>query len=437
MDYRFLSLFAALFTFRYLRTIVSVFTFLLYKPKPIKEKPTFRGEDVTVIIPTTFKAPGELVRCLRSILACAPAQVFIVTAAANVALVKDLCTLNLFQEVCVLGVDRLNKRHQMLRALKEVQTSLTVCADDDVSWPEMFLDYLLAVFEDPTVGAGGSRQRVRRHSRPNAWNFLGIAYLERRAWNNISTNAIDGSISTLSGRTAAYRTDILKTDEFFHYFTHDTWLGRPLNSDDDKCLTRYVYSHGWNIALQSDRRAVIETTMEDNSQYIAQCIRWARAHWRGNLTVMTNETYWRSSRFWWGCYVIYAGQMQTPAALIDGISFWCFVSAFAGSQQFVLPACACLGLWVLLTKTIKLLPHFLRYPEDFVFLPVSLFFSYLHGLIIVYALFTLHRTHWGSQQLESLEAARAENEERSPLLGGSVAEADHCSDYSGSIRGMS
>ncbi|KAK4504307.1 hypothetical protein PRZ48_005223 [Zasmidium cellare] len=71
---------------------------------------------------------------------------------------------------------------------------------------------------------------------------LGISYLERRVWNDCATNAIDGSLSTLSGRTAAYRTKILQHPEFYHYFLNDTWRGKPLTSDDDKYLTRYVYS---------------------------------------------------------------------------------------------------------------------------------------------------------------------------------------------------
>lgn len=229
---------------------------------------------MTVIIPTTFKAPGELIKCIRSIVACCPFDIIIVTADSNIELVKTCVGLNSFHHVRVLGVTRLNKRWQMIKALKEVESKIVVFADDDVFWPDSdYLQYLLAVFEDPKVGAGGTRQRVRRNYNPSLWNFLGIAYLERRVWNNVTTNAVDGSISTLSGRTAAYRTEILKTEKFYDYFTNDSWLGRPLNTDDDKCLTRYVYSSGWSIAIQFHPCSVIETSMEDSSAYVAQCLR--------------------------------------------------------------------------------------------------------------------------------------------------------------------
>ncbi|KAI7481046.1 glycosyltransferase family 2 protein [Hortaea werneckii] len=416
-------LFLMLFLFRYTRTIVSIFTFLLYKPKPVQRNPKYKSSDVTVVVPTTFKEPAELVQCLRCILACVPTAVYIVTGNNNVALIRDLCNVERFANVSVLGVEKLNKRKQMIRALKEVNTDIVVCADDDVFWPPNYLQYLLAIFEDDRVGAGGTRQRVRRNPSPNFWNFLGISYLERRVWNNVATNAIDGSISTLSGRTAAYRTQILKSEQFFWYFENDQWRGRPLNTDDDKCLTRYVYSHGWKIVIQFDERSVIETTLEDNPKYLDQCLRWARAHFRGNFIVMSNETYWRSLGYSWGLYVIYIGQFQTPALLVDGTMLFLLGKAFEASENLSL-ALGMLGLWILFTKLVKLMPHFYRHPVDLRFVPLSIAFSYLHGFLNIYAAFTLTKTHWGSQNLASLEKARAKNDEVKPLLKKAVAEAE-------------
>lgn len=416
--------FVLLFLFRYTRTVVSIFTFLLYKAKPVQRHPKFAASDVTVVVPTTFKEPAELVQCLRCILACAPAAVYVVTGNQNVNLVRDLCSVERFTRVTVLGVEKLNKRKQMIRALREVTTDIVVFADDDVFWPSNdYLKYLLAIFEDDKIGAGGTRQRVRRNSNPNLWNFLGISYLERRVWNNVTTNAIDGSISTLSGRTAAYRTEILKTDDFFWYFENDQWRGRPLNSDDDKCLTRYVYSHGWGIAIQFDERSIIETTLEYNPKYLDQCLRWARAHFRGNFIVMSNETYWRSLRYSWGLYVIYIGQFQTPALLVDGTLLFLLTKVFA-SSAYLATALATLSVWILFTKLVKLIPHFCRHPADLKFVPLSIAFSYLHGFLNVYAAFTLTKTHWGSQNLATLEKARAQRDEVQPLLKKAVTEAE-------------
>lgn len=43
-----------------------------------------------------------------------------------------------------------------------------------------------------------------------------------------------------------------------------------------------------------------------------------------------------------------------------------------------------------MSKFIKLMGHYIRYPVDFLLLPVSIIFGYLHGLIKVYAMLSLN-----------------------------------------------
>lgn len=43
-----------------------------------------------------------------------------------------------------------------------------------------------------------------------------------------------------------------------------------------------------------------------------------------------------------------------------------------------------------LSKFIKLLGHYIRYPIDFLFLPLSILFGYFHGFIKLYAMLTLN-----------------------------------------------
>lgn len=131
------------------------------------------------------------------------------------------------------------------------------------------------------------------------------------------------------------------------------------------------------------------------------------------------QIYWYSWKYWWGTYVIYLGQFQTPALVIDSLLFFLLWKAMNSST-----ALAILASWIVFTKIVKLLPHFSRQPQDFKFLLVSLIFSYLHGLINIYALLTLHVTTWGSKDLEELKAPRAEDEEVVPLLRNAMAWAE-------------
>jgi len=48
-------------------------------------------------------------------------------------------------------------------------------------------------------------------------------------------------------------------------------------------------------------------------------------------------------------------------------------------------------LWLIFTKTIKLVPYFYRYPGDLKMLPVLYAFGYFQSLITIYTLLTLHK----------------------------------------------
>ena len=139
---------------RYLRLIVNCFAFWMSKPIPLPGTPSYSCKDVTVIIPTLANSE-DFRRCLLSISACHPASIIVVTPRERVGHVRKICdSLKLF-DINILGAPKANKRLQMIQGLKEVRTSISVFADDDVFWPPTFLEYSLAPFEDPKVGASG------------------------------------------------------------------------------------------------------------------------------------------------------------------------------------------------------------------------------------------------------------------------------------------
>lgn len=425
-DFNFLllALFFVLFVFRFLRLFVGIWANLTCKPIPIPAFPNYiPSRDVTVIVPTVYKKPQELLECLQRIHRCGPKAVFVVLLETHLEHVRNLISSNgLDAFVVCKGVKKLGKRTQLLTALQspELRTKLVVFADDDVFWPTNYLENMVASFENPKVGAAGTCQRTRRTAGSswyptNFWNILGISYLERRVFNNLTTNFIDGSISTLSGRSSCWRTEILQCEEFYTYFTTDSWRGKLLNSDDDKCLTRYAYSHGWDILINT--AVCLETTQEESSAYIHQCLRWARARYRGNMTVMGKETYWRSRKYAWGTYVIYVSMLQNPSLLID-LGFAYLLTLIVAPCE---PATRCLcytllGLWLLLSKVVRLIPHMLRHPSDLVWLPALIAFGYYHGLLNVYAMCTLTQTAWGGKDLNALSKAKPETDESTPLI---------------------
>jgi cellulose synthase/poly-beta-1,6-N-acetylglucosamine synthase-like glycosyltransferase len=408
------------FLLRFTRLFVGIYANITYKPIPIPRSPNYTPKDVTVVIPTVFKNPSELAECIGRVEACGPKEIFVVVLESNVSPCRSLCDANNFSNVTVLGVPRLGKRTQMVRALEHIQTRIIVWADDDVFWPTNYLEHLVTIFEDPKVGAGGSYQRVRRSTSSSwapcsAWHAIANSYIERRVWNNVASNAIDGSISTLSGRSAAYRSEILKTPEFIKEFQNGQFMGKKLDSDDDKFLSRWIYSRGWHIAIQT--AVCLETTLEENWKYIHQCLRWARARFRGNFTVMGTETYWRSRKYAWGCYIIYFSMFQNPSLFIDLGFAYLLSKILAPCSSETQSVCWILFLvWVLFTKIVRLIPHFWRYPQDMVHIPLLIAFGYFHSLLNIYALCTLTQTAWGGKDIAALSKSKLEKDESTPLL---------------------
>jgi cellulose synthase/poly-beta-1,6-N-acetylglucosamine synthase-like glycosyltransferase len=290
--------------YRYIRLLGHCISHWRYKSKlPNWEKPRYTAEDVTVIIPTIHNRPEELRPSLESILACKPAKLVLVTTwNKHEALSRVAATLRMPDsaapvDIEVLHVDKANKRLQVCKALEDehVKTAITVMADDDVEWPSTLMPWLLAPFEEDRMGGVGTCQRVKRvHDgdiMARVFNWLGAAYIERRNFEISATHNIDGGTSCMSGRTGAYRTEILKSYSFLANFKNEKWGRYILNADDDNCVTRWLVAHQWQTWIQYERECEIETTLENSTKFLYQCSRWARSNWRSNWTSLVRERY--------------------------------------------------------------------------------------------------------------------------------------------------
>ncbi|GAB7344115.1 hypothetical protein MBLNU457_2015t1 [Dothideomycetes sp. NU457] len=392
-----------LFVFRYLRLVVNLISHWTFKPTAIPETPSYGPQDVTVIIPTLDGDGENLRRTVKTCLATDPFEVLIVTVEASVEAASRMATSIDSKRIRVLTVAKANKRRQMCRAIPEVQTRITIFADDDVIWPTTLIPWLLAPFEDVGTGGVGTSQRLVRSAKPSLWEFLGALYLERRNFDCSACLHIDGGLPCLSGRTVAYRTKILQDEEFTFGFTNETWGSYQLNADDDNFVTRWMYNHGWKIAMQYHKAAEVQTTLENGPKYLKQCLRWVRSNWRSNLTSMFVERhYWWTHP--WTTYAVFQTTL-TAWAFMDPLIFaliyrstetW---SPEARSQIRVLAA-----IWIFVfAKSIKLMGHWIRYPADLFLLPLSILFGYLHGVIKLAGLLTLSETAWGSRDGADLD----------------------------------
>ncbi|KAL2351511.1 polysaccharide synthase Cps1 [Cryomyces antarcticus] len=400
--YSALEVFVYLFLFRYIRLIINVISHWTFKPIPPPDDPTYTSQDVTVIIPSITGDGDELRETIRGCLNANPFEVILVTVDANLKRAYAMAAAIHSKKIRVLSVTQANKRRQMSRAIPEVLTSITVFADDDVIWPPKVLKWMLAPFEDPKMGGVGTNQSLRRGENLSftgwVWDYLGSIYLRRRNFDISACTHMDGGLPCLSGRTVAYRTHILQDPDFTFDFTNETWRSYQLNADDDNFITRWMVSHHWKTYVQYHKECEVQTTLERGPKYIKQCLRWLRSNWRSNLTSMFVERgVWRQQP--WSTYAVQQTTLTGWPLLIDSALVclcWRITRPYTLDEKVFYRGL--LIAWIIFSKIVKNLEHYVRYPVDLLLLPIGIGFAYLHGSVLkLYALFTLDVTAWGSR----------------------------------------
>lgn len=360
---------------------------------------------MTIIVPT-IDADDNFSHAARTWLAGNPKEIIIVTSTEMHHALERLAEQVDGPgggRIRVLSVPKPNKRVQMVEGIKNTNTDIIVFADDDALWPPTLLPCVLACFEDQQMGGVGTSQVVKPvGDKMTVWEVLAALRLSVRNIEISASTHIDGGIPCLSGRTAAYRTIILKDPAFIDGFVHDYWRGKyHLNSGDDKYLTRWMVSHGWNTTVQVCKEACLQSTMKPNWRFLKQVLRWTRNTWRSDIrSIFTERHVW--SRHPYTTYTM-LDKFLNPITLLLGpclVIYLCFKSrhyaddpnAYHLSAANIL--CSYL-VWLLLTRTAKLVPHLIKWPTHIIYVPVWLLFGYYFAIMKIYALLTLHETGWG------------------------------------------
>ncbi|KAJ3765791.1 glycosyltransferase family 2 protein [Lentinula raphanica] len=390
--------------YRYLWYLIRLAASFAYRPIPLPLHPTYlASEDVTIIVPT-IDAGSEFTLAAQTWLSNNPKEILIITEERMLPPLQELANAVDPSKIRVLTVPYANKRLQMAEGIRNTTTDIIVFADDDAIWPRTLLEYVLACFEDQSVGGVGTSQRVQPvGEKMTVWEVLAAFRLSIRNIEIACSTHIDGGLPCLSGRTAAYRTIILKDPEFLHGFTHDYWLGKyQLNSGDDKFLTRWMVSHGWGTYVQCCKEAELLSTMKPNWRFLKQVLRWTRNTWRSDL-----RSLWMERGIWVRHpYVAYTmvDKLFNPFTLLAGpclVAYLIYKSTFSTDDGgYHLPwwnIIASYLVWLLATRTAKLLPHLWYRPQDIVYVPAFIVFGYYFAVMKLYALCTLHETGWGTR----------------------------------------
>jgi len=203
-------------------------------------------------------------------------------------------------------------------------------------------------------------------------------------------------------------------------FVNDLWKGQHLLvSGDDKFLTRWLVTHGWQMHILFGSRARIQTTFKRNWLFLKQYLRWTRNTWRSDFrSIFIERSVWKSFRDYYILIFLMVDKMIAPLTLLFGpvliavlvvrmemdcgsigsyhIRSWNVVLSFV--------------LWVCVTRAVRILPHFFSRPRHIICIPAFVALSYLLAILKIYCLFTLNRTGWNTRNMGSVPTASGGNQ---------------------------
>ena len=154
---------------------------------------------------------------------------------------------------------------------------------------------------------------------------------------------------------------------------------------------RWIVTHRWAIALQAAPACHISTTFHRDYRLLKQLLRWSRNTWRSDMeSLFADRTVWSSHPF--TAYVM-LDKMVNPFTLLYGVVAVTIISFSGQFQEW--QVWSVYLLWLLVSRTMKLMPHLRRKPGHIVYLLHYIIFSYIAAIVKIYALCTLHRTGKG------------------------------------------
>lgn len=310
-----------------------------------------------------------------------------------------------YPEVEVMMIEEPGKRPALAMGVDASDTEIVVLVDSDVIWEPDVLDKLKMPFQDPRIGGVGTRQNMHPtdNETPTIWERMADIYLDVRYADEVPATTLMGrAVSCLSGRTAAYRTELLKS--LREPFLTETFNGKQVMSGDDKRYTTLVLQAGYQTWNQLNAR-VYSTFKPDFKGFQKQRIRWSRNSYRSDLRALWNGWVWKHPYL----AIMLIDKTIAPFTLLVG-PIVLVLSIIMGHWWLVLA----LLVWWHLSRAFKILPHMTRKPKDWLILPLYIGVTYYMSFIKGYALFTINQHKWLTRAVAMVDgkAARVSNEEQ-------------------------
>jgi len=167
----------------------------------------------------------------------------------------------------------LGKRTAMAEGVKHSRGEIVVFIDSDTSIEPDAVKYIVAPFEDPTVGGVTGKVKVQNRNINLLTRMLGVRYIMSFDFYRCTRSAY-GGVMCLSGVISAYRKDILK--KIIPRWLEQKFLGKVCTFGDDRSLTNNVIMEGYRTVYS--RNAVAMTIVPETVPKLLRMLaRWNRS----------------------------------------------------------------------------------------------------------------------------------------------------------------
>jgi cellulose synthase/poly-beta-1,6-N-acetylglucosamine synthase-like glycosyltransferase len=367
----------ALGAFRWAMWMAKRIPALFYRP--IKNN---YNTTATIVTPVYNEDPVLFRKAIESWIANKPDRII---AVIDVTDTTCMAIAAEYPEVDTIPIDVPGKRAALAVGVDATTTELVVLVDSDVFWEADVLQKLKMPFIDPKIGGVGTRQNMYPSDgrEPTLWERLADIYLDIRYADEVpATTRWGRAVSCLSGRTAAYRTELLQS--LREPFLNETFWGTHCMSGDDKRYTSLVLQNGYHTWNQLDAR-VYSTFKPDFKGFQKQRIRWSRNSFRSDLRALWQGWVWRYPYL---AFMLIDKTIAPFTLLVGPVVL--LLAIVLGNWQLV----AALLIWWHVSRAIKIAPHLLRQPRDLFIIPVFVVMNYYMSLVKAYSLFTIRQHKW-------------------------------------------
>jgi cellulose synthase/poly-beta-1,6-N-acetylglucosamine synthase-like glycosyltransferase len=366
--------------------------YLAHRYRPVTN--THR-EPVSVVVPVFAEDPEVLERCLRTWVAQQPLEVLVVVDETD-QVIRDRLQALALPAVTVLPRPHTGKRGFLAAGVRRARGGIVVLTDSDTSWRPGMLDAVQMPFADPQVGAVGTRQFVHEPRR-SLCRRIAHWLLNTRNLDYLPALSRAGSLPCVSGRTAAYRRDVITP--LLPQLEHERFLGRTCLAGDDGRLTWLVLSAGYRTTHQDLAR--VDSVFPDTlGVFFRQRLRWGRNSYRCYLTAIARGWLWQQPLL---TQITVLQNLLTPLTMTWAAWYavrWSVRGGVAGGLLVL--------LWACLGRALRGFSHLREHPEDVLLTPLMVLVTVILALPVkVWALVTMNRHAWLTRTAAVQEPAAA------------------------------